>query len=64
MFFVCRPTNPGFQGMRWFCDRPLLQFPFTVILPFVLLMVWQVGFCGAGADGGFAGFWGFRGLCC
>jgi hypothetical protein len=45
MFFVCRPdpTQPrlGISSLRWFCDARLLQFVFTVVVPFILLMIWQ-----------------------
>jgi hypothetical protein len=42
MFFVCRPaSNPGFEGVRWFCEAKLVQFVFTVALPFIALMIWQ-----------------------
>lgn len=58
MFFVCRPSNPGFARLGWFCESPLLQFVVTVVLPFVLLMLWQnmvipqVGEGGWGQAGG------------
>lgn len=29
------------DSFGWFCDSKLLQFLFTVVLPFVLLMLWQ-----------------------
>jgi len=39
-YSVCNsPTVSG--NMSWFCKSRFLQFLFTVVVPFVLLMVWQ-----------------------
>ena len=50
LFFVCRADEGGGAGAygggisaraRWFCEARVVQFAVTVILPFVLLIVWQ-----------------------
>jgi hypothetical protein len=41
-YAVCNTSPEELRvSMGWFCHTPFLQFLFTVVLPFVLLMLWQ-----------------------
>jgi hypothetical protein len=37
---LCNSPSVG-SSMAWFCQTKFLQFLFTIILPMVLLMLWQ-----------------------
>lgn len=41
-YSIC--LNPDLSPkLSWFCGSRLLQFVFTIVVPFILLMVWQNG---------------------
>jgi hypothetical protein len=40
-YSVCNANVDVARSMAWFCQTRFLQFLFTVVLPFVLLMLWQ-----------------------
>ena len=37
---MCSSSDFG-RSFKWFCQSRFLQFLFTIVLPFILLMVWQ-----------------------
>jgi hypothetical protein len=42
-YSIC--LNPELSPkLAWFCGSRLLQFVFTIVVPFILLMVWQNAF--------------------
>lgn len=40
---MCNSLELG-PKLQWFCFSKLLQFLFTIVVPFILLMVWQNAF--------------------